>query len=139
MTNAALDAVSRPLLLTRYPRTLRNILIHNPSLPPCTVTSTQHQNCSYLAYCCVHSLLTWIALQEMSQLNVSFEPFHRAAGVRCFRSRHLPFLVSLPVFRDTVVQWVVGVRRRQERLDREQYGADLQGGRPLVCCGVDEA
>lgn len=78
------------------------------------------QNCSYLAYCCVHSLLTWIALQEMGRWNVSFERFHLTDGrvmLHCRKQRHSPFLVPLPVFRNTVVQWVVGVRRRQERLD----------------------
>ena len=40
-------------------------------------------------------------------------------------------LVSLPVLRGLIVEGVVGVGRREEDLDAEEDGADLQRGRPL--------
>ena len=41
-------------------------------------------------------------------------------------------LVLLVVLRDICRERVVGVRRGEESLDREQDGADLESGRPLV-------
>ena len=40
-------------------------------------------------------------------------------------------LVSLPVLRGLVVEGVVGVGGREEDLDAEEDGADLEGGGPL--------
>ncbi len=42
-------------------------------------------------------------------------------------------LVALPDRRDVVGQRVVGVRRTQQRLDRQQDRRHLQRGAPLVC------
>lgn len=46
-------------------------------------------------------------------------------------------LVLLPRLRNVVGERVVGVRRREERLDREQDRADLERGRPLVLENVE--
>ncbi len=45
-------------------------------------------------------------------------------------------LALLVMLRDVGRERVVGVRRGEEGLDREEDGADLQGGRPLVWKGV---
>ena len=41
-------------------------------------------------------------------------------------------LVDLPQLRHVIRQRVVGIGRGEEGLDRQQYGADLQGRTPLV-------
>lgn len=65
----------------------------------------------YTAYICVHCRLVSIALRQ---------------------SMHLPFLVGLVVLRHIVRQRVVGIRRREQRLDRQKHRADLQRRRPFV-------
>lgn len=53
------------------------------------------------------------------------------------RARHRPFLVLTPLPRDAFVERVVRVRRRQQRLHRDQHGPDLQGRGPLVLEDVE--
>ena len=48
------------------------------------------------------------------------------------RRRHGARLVLPPLAGDGLVQGVVRVGRGEEGLNREQDGADLEGGRPLV-------
>eukprot|EP00315_Gephyrocapsa_oceanica_P012014 CAMPEP_0185288548 /NCGR_PEP_ID=MMETSP1363-20130426/3459_1 /TAXON_ID=38817 /ORGANISM="Gephyrocapsa oceanica, Strain RCC1303" /LENGTH=111 /DNA_ID=CAMNT_0027884427 /DNA_START=356 /DNA_END=691 /DNA_ORIENTATION=+ len=48
------------------------------------------------------------------------------------RFLHRLRLIPLPHLGNLVVQRVVRVRGRQQRLDREQHGSDLQRGAPLV-------